>query len=206
MNFEQSGLPISPSVSTASSLNLTQCPLSARDTLLSRGISDPELDLLQQQCNLRSVPLMENDQFFKIIQKCLDDKPRGELEAQLRLSVNEEINRVHEAYMNVKHDFATLVYELLQTADEKFQLTKGFRDNTIYGFELLLTCIFPVLRRMQLKDKPRREWTNCKTAKPAQRGVSSSKVSKNGVRQTACISREILPRRSARIAGQRTLK
>lgn len=205
MNFKQSGLPISPSISTASSLNLTQCPLSARDTLLSRGISDAELDLLQQQYNLRSVPLMGNDQFFEIIQKCLNDKPPEELEAQLRLSVDEEINRVHKAYMNVKHDFATLVYELLQTADEKFQLTKGLRDNTIYGFELLLTCIFPILERAQPKDKPRLKRTNCKTAKTARRGASSSssKVSKNGVRQTAC---GISPRRSARIMGQKNPK
>ena len=202
MNFEQSklsDLPISPSISAASSPNLTQYPLSVRDTL---DISDSELDLLQQQCNLRSIPLMGKDQFFKFIQKCLDDNPREELEARLRLSVNEEIARVHEAYTNVKHDFATLCCELLQTNEERFQFTKGLRDETIYGFELLFTCIFPILKRAQ--DKPRRERTSRKTAKPA-RGASGSslKVSKNGVRQTARISRGIPPRRSARIEDQK---
>jgi len=115
MDFEQSKLsgPISPSISAASSPNVTQYPLSVRDTLLDRGISNTKLDLLQQQCNLRSVPLIENDQFFEIIQKCLDDKSRGVLKAQLQLFINEEIARVHEAYMDIKHDFATLCCELL---------------------------------------------------------------------------------------------
>jgi hypothetical protein len=80
INFKQSKF-ISPLIFIASSLNLTQYPLFIKDTLLSRGISKSELDLLQQRYNLKSDPLIGNDKFFKIILGCFDDKPYKELEA-----------------------------------------------------------------------------------------------------------------------------
>jgi len=90
---------------------------------------------------------MGNNQFFKIIRECLDGKPREGLKARLRLSINKEIAHVHNAYTNKKHNFAALTYKLL-TNNEKFQFTKGLRDNkTIYGFKLLITYIFPILKR-----------------------------------------------------------
>jgi hypothetical protein len=147
MNFKQSKF-ISPLIFMAFSLNLTQYPLSIRDTFLSHSISKFKLDLLQQQYNLKSDLLIRNNKFFKIILGCLDDKPHKELKAQLPLFISKEIAHIHKAYMDMKHDFTTFICELLETNKEKFQFTKGLRDKTIYKFKLLLTLIFPILKRV----------------------------------------------------------
>ena len=125
---------------------------------------------------------MENDQFFEIIRECLNSKPHKGLEARLRLSINKEIARVYKAYTDRKHDFATLTYELL-TDNERFQFIKGLRENTIYEFKLILTYIFPILKRARPKYKLRLKRTNYKTINPPWRGVLSLslKVSKNSV-------------------------
>ena len=63
---------------------------------------------------------MGNNQFFEIILKCLNNNPRQELKAQFPLSINKEIACIHKAYINIKHDFATLGCELLRIDNKKF--------------------------------------------------------------------------------------
>jgi hypothetical protein len=119
INFKQSK-PISPLISIVFSLNLTQYLLSIKDTFLNYSIFESKLDLLQQQYNLRSDPLIKNNKFFKIILGCLDNKPCKELKAQLPLFISKEIACIYKAYIDIKHNFTIFIYKLLETNKEKF--------------------------------------------------------------------------------------
>ena len=189
-HIRETFLPISPSLSAASTPDLTQLPVSFRKDLLSRGVTEEEIEILTEKHNRRAVAIVDDNLFYKRLCEIADLSGRSHLESEVSRWIHEEGARINRDCLKAKLNVSLLGLGFLQTKNQKHSLIAGLKYNhTIHGYERLIAYTLPFLVE-RLADQKKM---------PCQRPPRGARRFKKSPRSDSDFKGL---RRSARISGQ----
>ena len=202
-------LPISPSLSIVSTLCSTQVPSSTKTILLDFGISIDKADELNHRYNRRSIPIMDDERFFQMLEQIATNNVPDEVESELQHVMEQKSARLSEDHSDAKFEIGMDGLAFFRSSEsQQFIFSSCLRKHTIHGFEEFVAyCLPPLIEACQKNKRKRRRPTGTsrehgqrvpsKASKPP-----SQMMGESNPRRSARISRSI-PRRSKHIKGQK---
>lgn len=156
IDHEHGPLPPSPSLSTASSPCSNQVQFSAKTTLLAHGISSEKADELNSRYNRQQIPIMDDDLFFRILNKIAAATSPEKMESKLQYSIAQESARLQDDYFDAKFEIGIVGREIFQLESEKHHFTTGLRKHTIHAHKGLVAYCLPPLVKACRDNKSKR--------------------------------------------------
>lgn len=204
---ESRQLPISPSLSIASTLSSTQVPSSTKTILLDFGISIDKADELNHRYNRRSIPIMEDERFFQMLEQIATNNVLEEVESELQHVIEQKSARLSEDHSDAKFEIGMDGLAFFPSESQQFIFSSCLRKHTIHGFKEFVAYCLPLLIKACQKNKRKRQRPGGTSREHGQRVPSKaskppSQMMGETPRRSARISRSI-PRRSKRIEGQK---
>ncbi len=186
--------PLSPSLSARSTPDFTQAPTSIKSILISHGISDSKADELNSLYNRRSIPIMDDGLFFRLLDEIATDIDPDQVESELQRRIDQKSTSLYNEYVAAKHEIVFSGLDLFQTVSQQFLFTAGLRKHTIHGFEAFVaSCLPPLIEACQKSKTKRRRRKNTSPNHYRNTAPRVSKPSPQTVEANSC-------RRSPRIA------
>lgn len=160
--------PISPSPSPSPSIP-PAAYASAKDTLLHRGVSLQLIDDLNARYNRRTIPVMNDEQFFQLLSGVAIDSEPAAIESKIQTVMDEKNTSIHYSYVAAKYEIGLATLDLFQSVAQQFRYLSSLREHTIHNFEGFVADCLPTLIRSSLRKKTKSGQKSSKSERKSRR-------------------------------------
>lgn len=191
MDSDQNFSCPSPLTSTSSTASQTQAPTSV-ETQLGDCISLETAKRLRDKYNRKEIPIMSDDEFFRILVEVATKVSPESIENQLQSYLHSNDDQVTDAYEAAKHEMWMRGLDWFEEDSLKLLFTAGLSLGSFRGIQRFLTHCVPHLIN-QLKHETESNLSN-RVSKPKRK--KEPKFTQSGPRRDT----RIAPRRSTRVS------